>query len=97
MIMLNKLLTHLKSIAQFFIQKPAADLTWRWVWDDDADKAIAPYRNPLVAHYASFANKKLSSPDSSAEAGWTPEKLIAMSEANARGFGLGVNPPVSHH
>ena len=99
--MLHKIQTLLKTIAQFFIQKPSADLTWQWVWDDASGEAIKQDNNPWLAYYASSPtkNNNRSNPtlaETQSQSGWTSQKLIEFSENKSRGFLPGINPKIGH-
>lgn len=97
--MFRKIQTLLKAIAQFLIQKPSADLTWQWVWDDASGQAIKHDSNPWLAYYASSPtqnNHPLNSTleETQSQSGWTSQKLIEFSEDKSRGFLPGINPKI---
>jgi hypothetical protein len=101
MTMFRKIQTLLKTLTQFFIQKPSGEGNWQWVWDDASGQAIKHDSNPWLAYYASSPtrNNNSSNPtlaETQSQSGWTSQKLIEFSEDKSRGFLPGINPKIGH-
>lgn len=98
--MLRKIKNLLSTIGQFFVQKPPADLTWRWVWDEDAGKVVKQDSNPWLGYYAKLPqksgkhfNRSPSEPNSLSE--WNSETLIRFSQDKSQGFLPGISQKIN--
>jgi len=94
--MFHKIKTLIQSIAQFFVEKPSADLTWRWVWDEESNQPIKQDSNPWLAYYASSPKRKsdrsnVTVNEAQADADWDSQKLIQFSRDKSKGFLPGIN------
>jgi hypothetical protein len=94
--MFHKIKTLIQSIAQFFVEKSPADLTWRWVWDEESSQPIKHDSNPWLAYYASSPKRKSdrsSDPVNEAQSDldWDSQKLIQFSRDKSKGFLPGIN------
>lgn len=94
--MLTKFKTLINAISRFFVQKPSADLTWRWVWDETTGKAIKQDKNPWLAYYATppatvnpNSDDSLKEPDFSSD--WDSQKFIQFSQEKSQGYFPGIS------
>lgn len=89
--MLRQIQTLLKTLTQFFIQKPSREGNWQWVWDDASGQAIKHDSNPWLTYYASSPqntnNRSTSSVKTSERSSnWDTQKLMEFSADKSQGF-----------